>query len=150
MISYIHNTHRFDAGVTSIQSHPYSENIIAVGSYDSRVRVIDVRKFGVPVTEADVGGGAWRVKWHPNSRRSTDLLVACMHDGFKVLRFSESVVGVEASSISIDSEWEIIKRFDEHQSLAYGVDWSNSNSKDSDTLIASCSFYDHTLHLWKA
>ena len=47
---------RFDAGVTSIQSHPYCENIIAVGSYDSRVRIIDVRKFNRPMVEVDVGG----------------------------------------------------------------------------------------------
>ncbi len=41
----------------------------------------------MPLTEVDVGGGAWRIKWHPSSARKHDLLVASMHDGFKVVRF---------------------------------------------------------------
>lgn len=61
-----------------------------------------------------------------------------MHDGFKVVKAHGE-----------DVEWEIVKRFDEHKSLAYGVDWSFAPlDADGQTLIASCSFYDHTLHLW--
>jgi diphthine methyl ester acylhydrolase len=91
--------------------------------------------------EADVGGGAWRVKWHPSPSRGRDLLVACMHDGFKTLRFGDALGG--------DQSWEVMKRFDEHQSLAYGVDWSFGASEgNGDTLIGSCSFYDHTMNVW--
>ncbi|TFY69242.1 hypothetical protein EVJ58_g515 [Rhodofomes roseus] len=138
---------RFDAGITTIQSHPHIEHLLAVGSYDNTVRLFDARKPLVPLTQADVGGGAWRVKWHPSPERKNDLLVACMHDGFKVVRFSLS----DLNDTSQDQPgWEVVKRFDEHESLAYGVDWSFAEaSKDEDTLIASCSFYDHTLHLWR-
>ncbi|KAK7058965.1 hypothetical protein VNI00_001589 [Paramarasmius palmivorus] len=133
---------RFDAGVTTIQSHPYVEHLFAVGSYDSRVRLIDIRNPQKPLVETDVGGGVWRVKWHPSETRKTDLLVACMHDGFKVVRFD--------TMNSAPSAGEVVKRYDGHESLAYGVDWSFGKGKDGETVIASCSFYDHNLHMWTA
>ncbi|KAI0639409.1 WD-40 repeat-containing protein [Trametes polyzona] len=144
---------RFDAGVTTIQSHPYIEHILAVGSYDNTVRIFDTRKPLVPLTQADVGGGAWRVKWHPSEARKNDLLVACMHDGFKVVKFnlaSGEPDGDFALAAS-GQPWEIVRRFDEHSSLAYGVDWSFAQGEGKhETLVASASFYDHTLHLWRA
>ncbi|KAJ4486148.1 WD40-repeat-containing domain protein [Lentinula aciculospora] len=141
---------RFEAGITTIQSHPYIEHLLAVGSYDSSVRLFDVRK-PVPLSQTDVGGGAWRVKWHPSATRKSDLLVACMHDGFKILRFDE--LATETKNLEdmqlLSSSATVIQRFDEHQSLAYGVDWSFApSSNDKKTAIASCSFYDHNLRFW--
>ncbi|KAF9231705.1 WD40-repeat-containing domain protein [Melanogaster broomeanus] len=139
---------RFDAGVTTIQSHPHIEHLIAVGSYDNKVRLFDTRKPLKPLLDVDVGGGAWRVKWHPSAERQGDLLVACMHDGFKVVRFGLGNASDEPSLIA-EGAYEIVKRFDEHESLAYGVDWSfGQRSGGKETLIASCSFYDCALHLW--
>ncbi|OJA21503.1 hypothetical protein AZE42_05114 [Rhizopogon vesiculosus] len=124
--------------VTTIQSHPHTEHLIAVGSYDDSVYIFDARKPIVPLVRGDVGGGAWRVKWHPSPTRKEDLLVAGMHDGFKVVKVHGE-----------DLAWGITKRFDDHKSLAYGVDWSFAPPDvDGQTLIASCSFYDHALHLW--
>ncbi|KAI8995633.1 WD-40 repeat-containing protein [Trametes punicea] len=143
---------RFDAGVTTVQSHPHIEHILAVGSYDNTVRLFDTRKPLVPLTQVDVGGGAWRVKWHPSPARKDDLLVACMHDGFKVVKFDFGS-GDDPSSVLSSSErpWKLVKRFDEHASLAYGADWSFAGDRGEDgTLVASCSFYDHKLHLWRA
>lgn len=118
-------------------------------SYDNTVRLYDARKPLVPLTQADVGGGAWRVKWHPSPSRKNDLLVACMHDGFKVVRFGGIGDSSDFSSASA-REWDVVKRFDKHKSLAYGVDWSFAEpNKDGDTLVASCSFYDHTMRLWR-
>lgn len=125
---------------------------LSLASYDSSVRLFDLRKPQVPLTTSDVGGGAWRVKWHPSATRQTDLLVACMHDGFKVIRFSASLIGNHDDSLEPSKntrEWDIITRFDKHTSLGYGVDWSHEYcAKDETSLIASCSFYDHTLHTW--
>ena len=115
------------------------------GSYDSTVRLFDTRKPLSPLLQTDVGGGAWRVKWHPSSDRKHDLLVACMHDGFKVLRF-------DLHSFE-DNGSRILKRYDAHESLAYGVDWSHMKGTSADgkeSIIASCSFYDHVLRLWRA
>ncbi|KLO14448.1 WD40 repeat-like protein [Schizopora paradoxa] len=129
---------RFGGGVTTIQSNPHYENVLAVGSYDESVRVFDTRNLRSPISETPVGGGVWRVKWHPSSSRRTDLLTACMHDGFKVVHFSDDW----ASS-------DTIKHFEEHTSLAYGVDWYHGAlDNDGRTLVASCSFYDHVLHTW--
>jgi len=142
---------RFDAGVTCIQSHPNIEHLIAVGSYDATVRLFDSRKPLKPLAQADVGGGAWRVKWHPSPSRDQDLLVAAMHDGFKVVSFHD--IGHQTGSTPDPNggNWEIIKRHDDHKSLAYGVDWSHKTWQDKpgQTLIASASFYDHALHLWR-
>jgi len=139
--SPIFENKRFDAGVTTIQCHPHVEHVIAVGTYDNSIRLFDARKPLSPVAHTDVGGGAWRAKWHPSATRKDDLLVACMHDGFKIVQF-----GLEP----IVDRCDIIKRYDAHESLAYGVDWSFAagGNRNSDTIIASCSFYDHTLHLW--
>lgn len=112
-------------------------------SYDNTVRLFDVRNPMKPLTQADVGGGAWRVKWHPSATRKTDLLVACMHDGCKILRFDFEGEG----ALQIDSH-SVLKRFDKHESMAYGADWSFSPSTTEDTLVASCSFYDHLLQMW--
>lgn len=140
-IQPIFTNKRFNAGVTTIQSHPHIEYLIAVGSYDNSVCIFDTRKPLVPLVQGDVGGGAWRVKWHPSPSRKEDLLVASMHDGFKVARAHN---GEHAT-------WEVVKRFDDHRSLAYGVDWSFAPpGVDGETLIGSCSFYDHMLHLWSS
>jgi len=139
---------RFDAGVTSIQSHPHIENLVAVGSYNNTVRLYDLRKSHVALAEASVGGGVWRIKWHPHVSRKQDMLVACMHDGFKVVKFSNISLGLEDSPVGeIGSSIE--KRHDLHQSLAYGVDWAGCESGTKESIVASCSFYDHSLRLWK-
>ncbi|GBE77939.1 Diphthine methyltransferase [Sparassis crispa] len=104
----------FDGGVTTIQSHPHSEHHLAVGSYDKILRIFDTRNIRAPVSEFDVGGGIWRVKWHPSPRRASDILVACMHDGFKVVRLNVAVNGAK----TLLSQVEIVKRFDAHESLA--------------------------------
>jgi diphthamide biosynthesis protein 7 len=146
--SFVERVFRFDAGVTCIQSHPNIEHLIAVGSYDATVRLFDSRKPLKPLSQADVGGGAWRVKWHPSPSRCHDLLVAAMHDGFKIVRFND----IENLASDADGgNWEIVKKHDEHKSLAYGVDWSykSSQGQPGETLIASASFYDHALHLWR-
>ena len=74
-----------------------------------------------------------------------------MHEGFKIVRFHD--IGDQSSLLSdaIGGKWEIIKKHDEHSSLAYGADWSYTSLQDQsgETLIASASFYDHALHLWR-
>lgn len=67
-----------------------------------------------------------------------------MHDGFKIVQFD--VGGLLNGNPR--SEGEVMKSFNEHKSLAYGADWSFGDNQDGQTLIASCSFYDHALHVW--
>jgi diphthamide biosynthesis protein 7 len=137
---------RFEGGVTTIQSHPLLENIFAVGSYDAQVRIFDRRKPLVPLITHDVGGGIWRLKWH--ATRSERLLVAAMHDGFKVIDFEG--LSSESNSSSLAQEPRLHARFDGHNSLAYGVDWCSrqTTGENEMDIVASCSFYDHSLHVW--
>ena len=44
------------------------DTIVATGSYDDHVRLWDVRALKSPVSELNVGGGAWPCRWHPTRR----------------------------------------------------------------------------------
>ena len=108
-------------------------------SYDEKVRFFDTRNLLKPLSELQVGGGVWRLKWHSAPERQDDLLVACMHDGFKVVNRSRG------------ADTTILKEFREHASLAYGADWYvPPGAPSAETKVASCSFYDHKLCLWTA
>ncbi|KAF9437736.1 Diphthine methyltransferase [Entomortierella beljakovae] len=124
-------------GVCSIQSNPHEEHILVTGSYDENVLIWDTRSMRQPLSTTETGGGVWRLKWHPT--RKDILLTGSMHNGFHVLNY--------------ESSWDsasIVSSFMEHESLAYGVDWSyaSTESEDKLPLVVSCSFYDHLIHLW--
>ena len=85
--TFVNRTHQ--AGVTSIQSHPLQQHVLVTGSYDEYVRLWDTRSLKQPVAEHSVGGGVWRLKWHPTDKAK--LLVAAMHNGFWTLNVDEKL-----------------------------------------------------------
>lgn len=124
-------------------------------SYDEKVLLWDTRSLKRSVKEVVAGGGVWRVKWHPVN---SDLMaVACMHEGFKILNWCLENSGTRnqhgSSSLSFSfSAGGSVRRLCEyecHSSLAYGVDWCRKGDLFP-YLLASCSFYDHSLHFWTA
>jgi WD40 repeat protein len=158
----IFTSRQHDMGVTSGEWHPSCEHTFASGSYDESVRIWDVRAVGRgPTKTVAVGGGVWRVRWHPtwhqlhsdsasssSSRSSGDgvILAACMHGGAKVIRPAQH-------SSSSGSEDALLTQYtEEHTSMVYGADWCRSaDSLNSDqSVVATCSFYDHKLCLWRA
>ncbi|OCF39592.1 WD40 repeat domain 85 [Kwoniella heveanensis CBS 569] len=163
----------FEAGVTTISSSPHTPHLLAVGSYDENLRIFDSRSPLEPLTTIPLGGGIWRTRFHPSIDRKGDILNACMHDNFKIVRLDPSLLShFDDNDISMSigghgdvdakSGWEIVKQFEAHDSLAYGADWSRLPGRsdsigagvDRDcpaegSLIASCSFYDHAMHLWR-
>ncbi|KAK3579536.1 hypothetical protein CHS0354_028368 [Potamilus streckersoni] len=148
---------RHTMGVCSVQSNPIQEHIVATGSYDEQLCIWDSRQMRRPVQDIGLGGGIWRIKWEPWS--GTKILTATMYSGFHLLQADSS------SGAPID----ILSQYTKHESIAYGADWYRWNSNqdvgpckkkvDSEAnpfssspakyLIASCSFYDHSLHLWE-
>ncbi|XP_017884676.1 diphthine methyltransferase isoform X2 [Ceratina calcarata] len=133
------------AGVTSIHSNATREFLLSSGSYDEILRLWDTRNFERPVSQTNLRGGIWRLKWDPFARRY--LLAACMYGGFQVIDCENSETPC------------IIGKYDEHESIAYGCDWSFLNCEQTAReiietseaqnllLVATCSFYDHALKL---
>lgn len=122
--------------MTAISSHPALDHIFAAGSYDEYVRLYDGRKMDAPMSKVCAGGGVWRAKWHP-SRRGR-MLVAAMHGGCRVLDFA----ALAADSERVVDNVDVLSKFTEHKSMAYGADWVY------DEVAASCSFYDRQAFLW--
>lgn len=114
-----------------------------------------MRKMKNPLHTLNLSGGVWRVKWNPFSFDS--ILTACMHGGFHVVNCKNTV--------NTSVEPAILTSYNNHESIAYGADWSHLNSEsvkemfargESDLkstlesyqdlfLISTCSFYDHKL-----
>ncbi|KAJ3354861.1 Diphthine methyltransferase [Allomyces javanicus] len=132
MTSPIFTSRKHEAGVCSAQAHPTKDHILATGSYDEHVLIWDRRAMRRPVHDVHVGGGAWRIKWHPHDEGR--MVVAGMHAGF-------FVVDVDAAGGAT-----ITHSYTKQESLAYGVDWCLPGGSH----VASCSFYDHALHFWPA
>ncbi|XP_049572418.1 diphthine methyltransferase isoform X1 [Syngnathus scovelli] len=201
---------RHSMGVCSIHSNPHREHILATGSYDEKVLLWDGRNMREPFSENLLGGGVWRLKWHPTHQHL--LLAACMHNDFHILHCQQAMESNKETC-------PVVASYILHNSLAYGADWSrlslekpgplsppatepkecltdsgrylriqyesptasfdtsleddcgqyipegiaslsaSSNAGDNVTpdddasslsfLLASCSFYDHMLHLWR-
>ncbi|PIA18305.1 WD40 repeat-like protein [Coemansia reversa NRRL 1564] len=131
----VFNLGRHQAGVCSIQSNFHRQHLLATGSYDENVFIWDARSMRAPLTEHNVGGGVWRLKWHPEEPML--LLVGAMYNGAHILDASQDDMRLTAS-------------FMDHASITYGADWCQSRDKGScDWLAGTCSFYDHIVHLWR-
>ncbi|XP_022093584.1 diphthine methyltransferase-like isoform X2 [Acanthaster planci] len=125
-------------GVCSLHSNAHRENLLASGSYDELVLLWDTRQMRQPLTQTNVGGGVWRLKWHPHHGHL--LLAACMHNGFHIL---------DCANINGGNSQPIVASYMEHQSLAYGVDWCQhiqphpphkklAESSLPDDIVSSC------------
>ena len=81
----------FDAGATCASSHPRHEYLVACGSYDETICLLDTRFLSSsgqgrkrPLSRSkELGGGIWRIKWHPYKEER--MLVAAMHGGCRVV-----------------------------------------------------------------
>lgn len=134
---------RFDGGVTTIAPSPHTEHLLAVGSYDAQLRLFDARNPTRPLLEVEMPGGIWRTRWHPSSARKGDILNACMHGGFGVVHLGDAFAAGEFA----DAEGEVVKTFP--GTLGYGADWCRRDDGET-SVVATCSFYDHVMHVWRA
>ncbi|OAV92234.1 hypothetical protein PTTG_03263 [Puccinia triticina 1-1 BBBD Race 1] len=138
---------KFDGGVTAIRSHHLREHMVAVGSYDARLRIFDQRKMTAAVQEEACGGGIWRIKWAETD--ASRVLLAAMHAGFRVLEIAELPRGAPGPSLPAP----VVSQLTHRAGLAYGADWGPSFPAPSAgsphrSVVAGCSFYDRALHLW--
>lgn len=161
------------AGVTAILplplSLPGSQIVLLTGSYDDTLRVFAIAPlhttFGAKqaklLAERDLGGGVWRLQMIGGAGSAATsanedgwavtVLASCMHAGTRVLRITKSEGGGAA-----DVEIEVLARFEEHQSMNYGSDWSrveglldgDGGGEPRRAVVVSTSFYDRLLCVW--
>uniref|UniRef100_A0A3Q3IFF8 Diphthamide biosynthesis 7 n=1 Tax=Monopterus albus TaxID=43700 RepID=A0A3Q3IFF8_MONAL len=86
----------------------------SMGEFCMQVLLWDGRNMRQPLSESAMGGGVWRLKWHPAHQHL--LLAACMHNGFHVLNCQEALGNGRACPV--------VASYILHNSLAYGADWS--------------------------
>ena len=146
----VHISRKHSMGVCSIMSSETNSNEVFTGSFDEYLRQWDKRQWNQPIKEIKLGGGVWKIKPSPHDKEI--LLCACMQNGFVLVDLKTSTIQCHYQS---------------HASLAYGCDWQRRDNvhrltelmddcmheelKTSDEiLIASCSFYDKTIHVWKS
>ncbi|AAS53331.1 AFL041Cp [Eremothecium gossypii ATCC 10895] len=122
---------------------PHMPTALLTGSYDDRIRSLDLRMMGntlcpgnvrpLAVSELDLGGGVWRFVESPSNAlaaETNELLVCCMYDGARI-------VAVDGHDFTVKN---VLK--EGHESMCYGADWC-------DQFAVTCSFYDKSLQLWK-
>lgn len=170
------NRKHYSMGVTSFASPMASPcsaartllpNCVLVGSYDESLSIWDLRRLVRPVSSISLGGGVWRLRWLPtlniyqnsanvdspsNNGQEAYLAVAAMHAGFKVVRVSQSGEMSACSVEETSSYWGPHKGSDDGKfpPLAYGIDWAvGPIAKSQSALVASCTFYDNCVSLWK-
>ncbi|RZC34978.1 diphthamide biosynthesis protein 7, partial [Asbolus verrucosus] len=121
-----------EAGVTSLHSNLSKEYVLATGSYDTSVRLWDIRCMKSCTNSIKMPGTLWRLKWDPFDNNF--LLAACMLGGVHII-----------NSTNIE-DLQIIDSYYKHKNIAYGADWSYLSPTSPDSvIIASCSFYDNLL-----
>ena len=135
----------FEAGATVVAPHPRNDNLVACGSYDETICLYDIRYLSPKKPlgrSAPLGGGVWRVKWHPID--DNQMLVAAMHGGCRIVQV-DTLLENDTPVLTATKE------FTEHKSMAYGADWLVCNHPTKEGYFeaaASCSFYDKAVYLW--
>ena len=145
----VHVNRKHTMGVCSIVSSEETPNEFLTGSFDEYLRQWDKRQLNAPLNEVKLGGGVWKIR--PFGTNKDRLLCACMQNGFVIVDLKTSTVQCH---------------YQQHGSLAYGCDWQGVDSvhrlsdmmdgcmneetaeTPSANVIASCSFYDKTVHIW--
>jgi diphthine methyl ester acylhydrolase len=138
----------FEAGVTVVSPHPRNPYLVACGSYDETMCLYDIRALShtnkKPLgRSAPLGGGIWRIKWHP--LEDDRVLVAAMHGGCRIVKIEE-LLDDDNSRVFVATT-----QFTQHKSMAYGADWlvcRHPTREGYFEAAASCSFYDKALYLW--
>ena len=106
---------------------------------DENVSLVDKRYIGqrsnhLLYKSGKLGGGIWRMKWHPYT--SYRMLVGMMHGGCCTVNFYDTNASSNSTSSEMhgntynsydehDIHWNMkcTKIFTEHESMVYGADW---------------------------
>eukprot|EP00928_Gymnodinium_smaydae_P048645 TRINITY_DN32544_c0_g1_i1.p1 TRINITY_DN32544_c0_g1~~TRINITY_DN32544_c0_g1_i1.p1 ORF type:complete len:399 (-),score=84.16 TRINITY_DN32544_c0_g1_i1:278-1390(-) len=141
------NKKSHEAGVTDITFAPTRPQLFATGSYDEKLRLFDRRNLSRPLlVSSRLGDGAYRVAFHP----SEDVVaIAAMRAAFQLHAFDVRSAETDGEVLEAGDLRQVGSYGSEtegcHGSLAYGISWHRSGQ-----FLASASFYDRSLHVWRA
>lgn len=150
-------------GVCSIRCHPHNPHILATGSYDEGLRIWDKRNMKSPMHRLKLGGGVWRLKWHPDPRKADYLLAVVMHNGGQIINTRLGLAHSQETSAFETATPEVISEYHQHgpTTLVYGGDWSWHTQEELASLlpgsapddayaclVGTASFYNKRIDLW--
>ncbi len=106
------------------------DNLIITGSYDEKLRLIDIRNMKELVSEMRMDGSIWDFKQEIYKGEHL-VFLTCVYDGFKIFNLDNNKIAKDIKDL--------------HSSIVYGVD---TKIIEEGILITSCSFYDNLVNLW--
>jgi len=136
---FVRGRQPFGAGVTAVME-VFPAGVLATGSYDESLRVVDTRAGRVKVVEElGLGGGVWRLQGR--GRGGDGILASCMHAGSRVLDVRNCGKRWQDGE---DGALSVVARWEENESMNY----ASYVHPDVPNIIASTSFYDKRLSIW--
>ena len=140
---------RFEAGVVTVLAQAthrglggLGEHHLLVGTYDEQVAIVDIRAMKRPLAAGSAGGGAWRIRpiAGPAGEGRGNVAIAAMHGGAIEATIDATKDGDAMVAVAQDEA-----RYHCHKDdvLVYDV------APLPDGRVASVSFYDNELCVWK-
>ena len=119
---------KHQAGVTCLQE--ISETKVITGSYDTTIKIWDLRKLNTQIEELQTGKQVWDIKFNKSKSLMT---VACVYDGYLFIDINQGG--------AFTFEGASLHAYEAHESICYACEQVSPSS------FVTSSFYDNQVRL---